>query len=73
MLSTWSRIRSTGRSAWPTAKVVTAPSRATSPTAPMRANSMDRPSAVVSTRVATATRAVYRRPSSPGAVDAATA
>ncbi len=58
MLSTWSRIRSTGRSAWPMANVVTAPSRATSPTAPMSANSVDRPSAVVSTWVATATSTV---------------
>ena len=41
MLSTWSRIRSTGRSACPIAKVVTAASRATSPTAPMSANSVD--------------------------------
>ncbi len=58
MLSTWSRIRSTGRSAWPMAKVVTAPSRATRPIAPMSANSVERPRAVVSTRVGTATSTV---------------
>jgi hypothetical protein len=55
MASTWSRIRSTGRSACPTAKVVTAPRMATRPTAPMTPNSSDRPSAVVSTRVGEAT------------------
>ena len=58
MLSTWSRIRSTGRSACPTAKVVTAPSSATRPTAPMIANSVERPSAALSSRVATATSTV---------------
>ena len=58
MLSTWSRIRSTGRSAWPTAKAVTAPSSATRPMPLISASSIDRVSAAAPVRVDTATSTV---------------